>query len=599
MRLTLRTLLAHEHGLLNEQQAELIALKIEQSPFVAQLLRHLKDRAARREIVPLAIEARGTLCLERVSQYLDYVLPAEEVVKLENECFASDRLLAEVASCHEIIAQWLSTPTPTEPALRQRLYAIMPGPIESIPAANDEIAIDLTALTYQSAPPSTPLAEKQVVADRPVPAKGGWVGGTFRLFALAASVLVLVTFVTMNRDKVEAMIAQHWQSKSLSASEPKNIPEVPTDNIAPDVLVSQVESMASIETTSPKAAVPALLPEVATTAFHMPVSIDQDPLVSNTWNVDTALGTLLQDSLSGSWQAAKIQQLTTNDVVVSPGGHCRIIREGIQLELRPLSELSLSEGEVAKLRYGSLIVDMQPGKEFTLDVAGQQVKILASHGPVRLGLSTRAVVARGLDFATQTANQEVHFEGISGEAELVIPSCRGPIPVQYGQKVIAHMNHGVRGGDVSEPNESWIKTPGSVLAKAIQNSGEPIRYLQDSRSAEMPGHRLDATITLVQLGQVDVWGEASSSIQDPQLLESHLMDVQNLLAQDSALAQATKSALLRQSPEHGPLIYRLICGFSDDQLTDETRLQLETLLRHPEPTVRAWTQFQLSKRQNR
>lgn len=599
MRLTLRTLLAHEHGLLNEQQAELISQKIERSPFVAQLLRHLKDRAARREIVPLTIEARGTVCLETITRYLDYTLPAEEVVKLENECFASDRLLAEVASCHEIISQWLATPTPIEPALRQRLYAVMPGPMGNNPAASDELAIDLPALGYQSSLPSTPLVEKQV-ADRPVPAKSGWVGGAFRLFALAASVLILVTCVTMNRGKVESMIVQHWQGKSPVAFQPQDVPDVPARKNAPDMLVSTSEPMTPIEATPPTAAVPALLSEVATTAFHIPIPIDQSAPVAKAWNVEEACGTAHLGSHDGAWQAAEFKQLTTGRVVVIPGGQCRLHRAGLQLEVREISELSLSGDGIARLRYGSLVVNIESGREFMLDVAGQQVKVMAAlNEPARLVLSTRAVVSRGLDFAANTSNQEVHFEGISGEAELTIPGCRGPIPLEQGQRVIAHMNHGVRGGDTIALNERINKVQVTPLAKAMQNSGNPVGYLRDSLSSEMPDPRLDATIALAQLGQADAWADAWSQDQDQQSLEPHLVDVQELMTQDSALALDMKNVLSLQSPEHGPLIYRLICGFSDDQLTDETRMQLDTLLGHPVPAVRAWTHFQLSKRQIR
>lgn len=592
MRLTLRTLLAHEHGLLNEQQAELISQKIEQSPFVAQLLRHLKDRAARREIVPLGIEARGTVCLEKVSRYLDYTLPGEEVVKLENECFASDRLLAEVASCHEIISQWLSTPTPTEPALRQRLYAIMPGPIGAISAASDELAIELPALAYQSVPPSSPLVEKSVSAE-PAPAKSGWLGGAFRLFALAASVLVLVTYVTMNRDKVESMIAQHWQDKSQVASEPKDIPEIPKDQIA---LVSAAESMSPIETTSSKEAVPALLPEVATTAFHMPIPVDQNAADAVAWNVEEAKGAFHQESQGGVWQSAEFKPFSIGRIVVSPGGHVRLIREGLQLEAHQLSELSVSKDGGARLRYGTLVVNLESGQEFVLSVAGQQVKITSSLDPVQLALSTRAVVSRGLDFADNTSNQEVHFEGISGEAELTIPGCRGPIPLKHGQMIIAHMNHGVRGGEKSVLNEMQHAASVSTLAEAISTSSEPIRDLKDLLSSEIPGQRLDAAMTLAQLGNAEAWNGAWAQVSDQHTLERHLLDVQALLAQDSILAGDVKRLLSQQNLEHGPLVYRLICGFSDDQLTDETRQQLETLLRHPEPIVQTWTRFQLLKR---
>ncbi|PQO35753.1 hypothetical protein C5Y96_08865 [Blastopirellula marina] len=594
MRLTLRTLLAHQHGLLNEQQAELISQKIEQSPFVAQLLRHLKDRAARREIVPLAIEARGTVCLEKVTRYLDYTLPSDEVVKLENECFASDRLLAEVASCHEIISQWLSTPTPTEPALRQRLYAIIPGPIGSIADTGDELAIELPALAYQSAPPSKPLAEK-AVSTPPTPAKSGWIGGAFQLSFLAASVLALVTFVAINRDKVESIIAQHWQAKSQTDSELQDVRPLPLRQQPPETLVFQDGSVSQIESALSKEEVPALLPEVATTAFHVPVPANQAIASVTRWNVESAKGTLVKGSLEETWHAGNFQQLDTGRVVVVPGGQLRVNLDGLQLEVGQLSEIYWNEDSSIRLRYGSCVLSMELGQELTLKVADQRIKVAASNHPVRLAVSTKAVASRGLDFASTTENQEVQFQGISGEAVLTIPGCRGPIPLGDGQMIIANMNSGVRGGEKSIMDESSEM----ALPDAMQLSNEPVRWLKDSLSSGGSNHRLDAAMALAQLGHVDAWSNAWCQLHDRQVLEQHFADVQRLVAQDSSLAGELKSTLAEQNREYASLIYRLICGFSDDQLTDETRTQLETLLRHPEPAVQAWAQFQLSQQQIR
>lgn len=595
MRLTLRTLLAHEHGLLNEQQAELISQKIEQSPFVAQLLRHLKDRSARREVVPLAIEARGTVSLEKVTRYLDYTLPAEEVVKLENECFASDRLLAEVAACHEIISQWLSTPTPTEPALRQRLYAIMPGPIGAISSAEDEIAIDLPALAYDSTPPATPVAE----AKRPpskTSAKSSWVGGAFRLTVLAASVLALVTFATMNRDKVESLLAQHWQGKSHAASAPlEAVQPSPVDEmISQSSLPSQAASVPPVDRASPIETVPALLPEVATTAFHMPIPIKQASADVGSWEIESAHGTFHQRTLDETWQTGRFTNLSEGRIVVSPGGQLQLAGKGRELRVLPLSEISLGEDTSISLRYGSLLFRLEAEQEITVNVAGQEINILSRDHPVQLALCTKAVVSRGIDFAESAANQEANFEAIDGKAELTIPGCRGPIPLNQGQIIVANMNSGVRGGEISLLGPMFGEISVSPLAEAIQESHDPIDSIRSLLGSETPGHRCCAAISLAQLGYAEgaafTWGQGLSS----QLLESSLGDIQSLLAQDAVLASEMRAVLSQSNPQHGQLVYRLICGFSNDQLTDETRLQLENLLRHPDPAVQAWAQFQLS-----
>ncbi len=595
MRLTLRTLLAHEHGLLNEQQAELISQKIEQSPFVAQLLRHLKDRSARREIVPLAIEARGTVSLEKVTRYLDYTLPAEEVVKLENECFASDRILAEVASCHEIISQWLSTPTPTEPVLRQRLYAIMPGPGMAISSPEDEIAIDLPALAYDSRPPASPTAETQGLPPRPS-AKTSWVGGAFRLTALAACVLALVTFATMNRDKVEALIAQHWQDKSHVDSEPQETRPTPVSEMTSrPSLASQEKSALSVDKVSPIETVPALLPEVATTAFHMPIPIKQAVLESDSWEVEAAQGALHQRSPAEAWQTGSFRYFNEGRVVVSPGGQLQLVRQGLRLSVYPLSEISKGEDETTSLRYGSIVISLESKQAMAVDVAGQKIEIVASDSPVQLAISTKAVVSRGIDFAASPANQEANFEAIDGEAELTVPGCRGPIPLNQGQIIVTRMNSGVRGGETSLLRPLLDQKSISPLAESLQASEEPIGLLRDLLSSEVHEQRFDAAMTLAQLGYSEGWTFVWSEALRSQSLKSSLRDIQDVLAQDAVLASEMKNALARYNQQHGHLVYRLICGFSEDQLTEETVAQLETLVRHPDPAVQVWAHFQLSQ----
>ena len=596
MRLTLRTLLAHEHGLLNEQQAELIYQKIEQSPFVAQLLRHLKDRAARREIVPLGIEARGTVSLEKVTRYLDYTLPAKDVVKLENECFASDRLLAEVAACHEIISQWLSTPTPTEPALRQRLYAIMPGPIGAISSGEDEVAIEFPALAYESTPPTRPAAETNRLPSE-TPAKSNWVGGAFRLTALAASVLALVTFATMNRDKVETLIAQHWQSKiPVASASPTAQPNLVDERASQHSLASQKASVPPIDTVSSIETVPELLPEVATTAFHMPIPLEQTATDVTLWGIKTAQGAFHQRPLEEAWQTGRFGDFSEGRFVVSPGGQLQLVRDGLELRVLSISEISLGKDTSMSLRYGSLIFRLEARQEVTLDVAGQLISVESLDDPVQLSLSTKAVMSRGIDFAANTANQEAIFKAIDGEAELTIPGCRGPIPLNQGQIIVAHMNSGVRGGETSFVVPELAEASFSEVAKEVQLSQDPIALLRNSLASAPPGQSFHAAITLAQLGYSDGLAFFWSQDRCSQLFDSGLADVQSLLAQDPVLASELRTALSRSNPQHGQLVYRLICGFSQEQLTEETRVQLENLQLHPEPAVQAWAHFQLSQR---
>ncbi|GAA4432798.1 hypothetical protein [Bremerella cremea] len=588
MRLTLRTLLAHQHGLLNEQQAAIISQKIEQSPFVAQLLRHLQDRVGRREIVPLTIEARGCASLDKVMRYLDHALPAEEVVKLENECFASDRLLAEVAACHEILSQWLSTPAPVEPTLRQRLYAVIPGTSAAVAGTDDEIAIELPALAFSSEAPSQPRAERKPQAEQPA-RKGSLIGTMFKLTTLAACVTALVTAAVMNREKVREIVLQQWEQQLAPADTPQpTAPVIAQQTPAPEAFLAQAMPMETTPEEPVTSEPPRRLPEVATTAFHMPVASGNSlrPLDEHAYQINSAAGTLLLSKGSASWVSRDLDRFANGRMVITPGGQCLLKRDDVEIEVAAISELNWT-GEILTVRYGTVEVALEAGAKLKLQIAGQDLEMVASDLPVRARLRTSAVTAAGIDFASAQGNQEVHIEGLAGTSELRLSSCRGPFTLKPAQRIAAQLHQGVRSEEpaAEDASELSVRT-GTHFAETLQTVDDPLLYLRGlSQRAEIG----QASLAKVALAQVeDAQSLAAIWSQGPYELQVHGFDPRQFVGQDPHLARCVKYALESHSPEHGPLIYRLLCGFSSDQMTEQTRSQLETLCQHPETAIRGW-----------
>ena len=125
MRLTLRALLASMHGLLSPDEEEQLRQKIDESPFAQQLVGHIRDRVTRRELSTLPVEGIGNSRDPNViAEYLDHELSTKEVPGVEQLCFKSDRHLAEVAACHQIINLIAGKPAQVSSQFRDRIYRI-------------------------------------------------------------------------------------------------------------------------------------------------------------------------------------------------------------------------------------------------------------------------------------------------------------------------------------------------------------------------------------------------------------------------------------------------------------------------------------------
>ncbi len=124
MRLTLRTLLAYQDDRLSAANAKELGQKIAKSPFASELVERIREVKRRRRLA-MPDKPAAMIDANLIAEYLDDQLTPELVARLEKEVLASDTMLAEVASAHEILGL-LSDPVTVEPRLRDRLYALDP-----------------------------------------------------------------------------------------------------------------------------------------------------------------------------------------------------------------------------------------------------------------------------------------------------------------------------------------------------------------------------------------------------------------------------------------------------------------------------------------
>jgi len=124
MRLTLRTLLAYQDDRLSAANAKELGQKIAKSPFASELVERIREVKRRRRLA-MPDKPAAMIDANLIAEYLDDQLTSDLVARLEKEVLASDTMLAEVASAHEILGL-LSDPVSVEPRLRDRLYALDP-----------------------------------------------------------------------------------------------------------------------------------------------------------------------------------------------------------------------------------------------------------------------------------------------------------------------------------------------------------------------------------------------------------------------------------------------------------------------------------------
>jgi hypothetical protein len=133
MRLTLRTLLAYLDDALEPAQAKLIGQKVAESEAAQELIGRIKQVTRRRRLTTPPLTGPGArFDPNTIAEYLDNVLPAEQVAELEETCLASDVHLAEVAACHQVLTLFLGEPALVPPTARQRMYRLIRGR-EAIP----------------------------------------------------------------------------------------------------------------------------------------------------------------------------------------------------------------------------------------------------------------------------------------------------------------------------------------------------------------------------------------------------------------------------------------------------------------------------------
>jgi hypothetical protein len=192
MRLTLRTLLAYLDDTLGPEEAREIGRKVAQSPAAQELIERIKKVTRRRGLkAPPPTTDDPVTDPNTVAEYLDNVLPADDLTQFEEVAQGSDPLLAEVAACHQILTLVLGEPAKVPPTARQRMYRLVKGR-ESIPYRRPS---NLPSVARVAEPEAADPHEGDEALLLGLPAYGRGQSPSRRLIPVAGFLLVLAGLI--------------------------------------------------------------------------------------------------------------------------------------------------------------------------------------------------------------------------------------------------------------------------------------------------------------------------------------------------------------------------------------------------------------------
>lgn len=228
MRLTLRTLLSYLDNVLDEPSRAELQRQIEASEHASEWVHRTRDVMRRLRLG--APEPGGTGSIDdpnTVAEYLDRTLPEEGVAEFERVCLESDAMLAEVASCHHVLAMFLSEPAEIDPDTRNRLHRLEADLATALKARAENAARQAATVQPAAVAPVIEPSPARRMKVRPRPADteeesgGFWSDLVPWIPAIAALLLLSATAYLVLNNETETKVTTKQPS---NATTPKDDP---------------------------------------------------------------------------------------------------------------------------------------------------------------------------------------------------------------------------------------------------------------------------------------------------------------------------------------------------------------------------------------
>jgi hypothetical protein len=227
VRLTLRTLLAYLDDTLDPGEIKQIGQKVSESDAAQELIARIKQVTRRRRLTAPPNTGPGGFDPNTIAEYLDNVLPPDQVSELEKTCLESDVHLAEIASSHQILTLILGEPLLVPPTAKQRMYGLVRGRESRRRRAPAEAPAAVPA-------PAAGHAEDERLLGLPLSRRaGGWTNWLLGLTALCLLAAIGVIVWQATHPATSPVVAQANTNRELPPPPPPPAAPAPTEKEKP------------------------------------------------------------------------------------------------------------------------------------------------------------------------------------------------------------------------------------------------------------------------------------------------------------------------------------------------------------------------------
>ncbi|MBI1903863.1 MAG: hypothetical protein HYS13_22395 [Planctomycetia bacterium] len=638
MRLTLRTMLCYLDDLLEPADAKDIGSKIENSEFATNVVHRIRDVMRRPRLgAPTLVGRGGGLDPNTVAEYLDNALNMDRVADFEKVCLESDGHLAEVACCHQTLALVLGEPAEIETSARQRMYKLLARHDEEVqqarqgaPAARARRSDDGDGLA-ESASAREGAELPDYLAKQP--SGTGWrIAVALVLFVVLGGVVVMAINPSWLRSMFGggAMVAE-GPATSGPSSTPSATPTTAktqgtdkngTDKAGPENGTSTPsaatpgetpgESQGTPAASTPAGAAPAgdpltdkpelkppvpePLPAAGTSAEKPPPAQPAERAVMGKLVSPTPM--FSSEAAGQPWRLLPVLgTVSPGDRLISPPTFRNSIslKSGVTVYLLSESEMALDLAEDGKtprldLRHGRIVVTTTSDLDtkFLVRVAGHDALVVLRDVAATLVVEARPQERRGVDPVAHpkplvvdvySAAGQITWEEAGRAHDLTAP---------------ARLTLGAD-GPVAEKAPAWMT---SDLLRDIDKSAADVfndelrRQAVEGRSLvrgllELTDHRRPEVQALAirSLAAVDVLEPLVAALNNKTQVgawNAHLETLRLHVNLGSERAVQVKSAFESVRRSDGDELFRMLWGYSNEQLTMEGQAQkLVDYLEHP------------------